>query len=303
MSTSDPTWVRVELRDAAGPYDGEVLARVTDGLVVNVLGAEHTFAGTHVFPTRAIASTEPPPYPRLHAVPKSGWHTRDRSVQGDSVRALLEGRPADRLLVVEELGDPEVCWIGFPTVDGSEVVLHGVDPDGESIGTERYAIDDLARVAWGGGYLLALEDRLRPGTLAVEHFAAAVTQFVEVIGAGAEPVALQRILAELHMRALDLPDWEEPGPVGGEAWPSPMELPDLVYWDMFDVCTQTPEEPVANSLANDLADVWGDLTEGRSMVDAGHRAAACHHWKLTHRAHWGEHALGALRALHLAQRS
>ncbi|MEM6927207.1 MAG: DUF5063 domain-containing protein [Myxococcota bacterium] len=104
------------------------------------------------------------------------------------------------------------------------------------------------------------------------------------------------MLTELHLRALDLPDWDGDALVG-EAWPQPSGLPDR---DLFDPCTTEPGEPVANTLADDLSDVWRDVTEGLSLYDAGHRGSACVHWRLGHGSHWGEHAVGALRALHRA---
>lgn len=294
-------WVRIELEDAAGTYTGELVARLSDCIVVNVLCGEHAFEGTHVFPTSAVAREGTPNYPAILSSPKLGWDTRERCVPGNSLAQILQNRPIDRLLLVEILGDSEVCWIGFSGVDGDDVVLEEVTPNGERTVTERYPIDQLARVAWGGGYLLALEERERPGTMAVEHFVAAVRRFVEVIEGGAELSALQRVLAELQMRALDLPDWDSDGG-DGEALPLPGPLPDLLYWDVFEPCVDVPEEPVANSLVGDVSDIWRDVTEGLSLYDAGDRGGACSHWKLMHRVHWGEHLVGALRALHLAGR-
>ncbi|MEO0604158.1 MAG: DUF5063 domain-containing protein, partial [Myxococcota bacterium] len=196
---------------------------------------------------------------------------------------------------------PEVVWVGFAHVDDDRLVLDEIAPDGTPSGTERYPIDDLARVAWGGGYLLALEEHLRPGTRAVDTFAAAARRFTDAVGHGRSPEVLQRVLTELHLRALDLPDWEGDD-VEGSAWPRPEGLPDLLYWDLFDPCTAEPRTPVANTLADDLSGVWHDVTEGLSMYAAGHRASACFHWRLLHGSHWGEHAVGALRALHLANR-
>lgn len=305
MDSNDRPWVRVELREAEGHYDGEVVARVSDAIVVNALGDERTFAGTHVFPLAAIASESPAPHSSMQPMSKALWGTRDRAVVGDSIRAILQARPSDRLVVVEELGDSEVCWIGFPRVEDDVVVLDEVDPNGDRTGAARYAIDGLARVAWGGGYLLALEERLRTGTVAVEQFVATVRAFIEIIERGAESRALQRVLAELHMRALDLPDWVDDADVDDEGGgpPPPCPVPDLLYWDVFAPCTPTPEEPVANSLADDLSGIWHDVTGGLRKHDAGDRDAACSHWKLMHQVHWGEHCVGALRALHLADLS
>lgn len=297
MESDDP-WVRIELHAAAGRYEGEVIARVSDAIVVNVLGGERIFEGTHVFPNAAVASESPAPYASMRSMPKALWGTRSRRVVGASVRGILEARPPDRLVLVEELGDSEVCWIGFPRVEDDVVVLDEVDPNGDRSVTASYALDGLSRVAWGGSYVLALEERLRPGTVAVEQFVATVRTFAEIIEQGAASPALQRVLAALHMRALDLPDWKvDTEPYESPTPPHPGSMPNLLYWDVFDSRVAT-EEPVANSLADDLSGIWTDLGGGLTLLDAGHRAAACAHWKRLHRTHWGDRCVGAMRALH-----
>lgn len=291
-------WLRIRVRGDDGLYDGELVARLEDCVVINVLGGEHTFAGTHAFPLRAIASEEPAPHVVILDGPKAWWDTRTRAVSGDDLATLLGRRPPDRLLLVEELGDPDVCWIGFPTLEGDGLSLAEVDADGAPAGTKRRPLADLSRVAWGGGYLTALEERLRPGTTAVDAFAAAVRRFVQSATTGTDLVALQRALAELHLRALDLPDWDSDGDEG-QALPPPRSLPQLHYRDVFDPFAAEPDEPVTNSVADDLADTWTDVTAGLSMYEAGHREQACAWWRLMHQVHWGEHTVGALRALYL----
>lgn len=300
MARDDHPWVRIELHGAPGHYDGELVARLDDAVVVNVLEDERTFGGTHVFPHEAIASENPAPHPAMHAMPKMLWETRDRHPRGRSMRAILEAVRPDRLLLVEELGDSEVCWIGFPRVEDDHVILDEVDPNGDRTVSERYPIEGLARVAWGGGYLLALEERQRPGTFAVEHFVAAVRHFIGAVEAGAQAQRLRRPLAQLQLRALDLPEWESEAhdDAGFAAARLPATLPELMYWDVPHPSATSPAAPVAISLADDLACIWADLTAGLAMHDAGHRGAACAHWRRSHRERWGARLAGASRALH-----
>ena len=62
MKSDSEDWIRVRLREADGWYDGRLIARLQDCLVINVVGAERNFEGTHVFPIRAIESEEPVPF-------------------------------------------------------------------------------------------------------------------------------------------------------------------------------------------------------------------------------------------------
>ena len=71
MDSNDRPWVRIELREAEGHYGGEVVARVSDAVVVNVLGGERTFEGTHVFPLAAISSESPARHPDMRPMPKA----------------------------------------------------------------------------------------------------------------------------------------------------------------------------------------------------------------------------------------
>jgi hypothetical protein len=54
------------------------------------------------------------------------------------------------------------------------------------------------------------------------------------------------------------------------------------------------------AVADDLADVWRDLTEGVRGLDDGTAAAedVIWEWRDGFETHWGQHALGALMAIH-----
>lgn len=277
MAEEASEWVRIRIFEQEGSYDGEVLARLADCLVLNVLGDEMTFAGTNVFRLDTITSEEPSKWSTFHRESyKPGWELRARSVDGDSLEAILRGRPHDRLLLVEEEVDQsEVCWIGFPTMQGDEVELDEVDPGGEFTESGQYAVAHVTRLAWGGGYIAALEERVSPGNRAVDRFAVAVRRFVEVLAAGGEREALQHALADLQLRVLELPDWESEVRV---------------------------EVSVDEGPAGGLSSIGAALAGGLALYDADDRDAACAHWTRTHRTHWGEPLLDALRALHLAGR-
>ncbi|MEM6927206.1 MAG: hypothetical protein AAF602_09770 [Myxococcota bacterium] len=177
MPTNATPWVRVRVHGEDGHYDGEPIAWLEDGLVVNVVGDEQVFEGTNAFPRRAIASDDPPPHSPLRRLPVAGWDLRTRALSASTFRDVLTRHPPDRLLLLEELGDPEATWVGFARVEDARLVIDEIGPDGRPAGKERYPIDQLARVAWGGGYLHALEEHLRPGTRAVDAFAAAARRF------------------------------------------------------------------------------------------------------------------------------
>lgn len=67
-----------------------------------------------------------------------------------------------------------------------------------------------------------------------------------------------------------------------------------------DLTLDLPEDFTVNlALADALTDIWRDLQEGLIALRQGASAkAVAWHWQFTFRAHWGAHALDALRALH-----
>ena len=75
-------------------------------------------------------------------------------------------------------------------------------------------------------------------------------------------------------------------------------LPLQIYWEIFDPIQQPPDEPVAGSIADDLVDIYRDVACGLILYDAGDHAVAIWGWGFNFRIHWGEHATGAIRALH-----
>jgi uncharacterized protein DUF5063 len=66
---------------------------------------------------------------------------------------------------------------------------------------------------------------------------------------------------------------------------------------VFDPLVVPQEETVTADLADDLADVWGDLKGGLLLLHQGDRVGATWHWAFHFSAHWGHHATAALYAL------
>lgn len=73
-------------------------------------------------------------------------------------------------------------------------------------------------------------------------------------------------------------------------------LPLQYYSEIFNNLIVPPEEPVTGDLADDLADIYGDLAPGLVLYRSGRSQEAADHWRFWFAVHWGEHATSALRA-------
>ena len=97
-------------------------------------------------------------------------------------------------------------------------------------------------------------------------------------------------------------DQPEAERVGDDEWRAVAvacgRLPFEFYGEVFDPLPVPPEEPVVGSLADDLCDIYRDVVTGLRAYEAGLRAHAVWEWGFGFRHHWGEHATGAIRALH-----
>ena len=74
-----------------------------------------------------------------------------------------------------------------------------------------------------------------------------------------------------------------------------------LYWIVFQPITDHPNEPVAASLADDLADIWRDLVRGLRALNQDrpkYEGAVWWEWRFGFETHWGVHAVDALYALH-----
>ena len=71
-----------------------------------------------------------------------------------------------------------------------------------------------------------------------------------------------------------------------------------LYRQVFDPTQDN--EAIFGSLADDLADIYGDLRKGLELNDAcpSQREDAIWEWRVLFYSHWGKHAIDALQAIH-----
>lgn len=154
-----------------------------------------------------------------------------------------------------------------------------------------------------------------PQEAAVDEFAAEAERFVAWAmngsdsGHAAAMEALRRI-QRLYLAGLALPPaWDpvlagepdEPGigrdevrAVGQACRRLPLDL----YGEVFDPLSVPPEQPVIGSLVDDIQDIYADVAGGLRAYRGNRRAQAVWEWRFNLQIHWGEHATGAIRALH-----
>ena len=75
-------------------------------------------------------------------------------------------------------------------------------------------------------------------------------------------------------------------------------LPLNYYSEVFNPIPVPAEEPVVGDLADDIADIYGDIERGLKLLDVGYKEHAVWEWVFRMQAHWGEHATSAIRVLH-----
>ena len=71
-----------------------------------------------------------------------------------------------------------------------------------------------------------------------------------------------------------------------------------MYGEVLDPLPVPPEEPVIGSIADDVIDIYRDVVTGLRAYQAGNKTGALWEWGGGFRHHWGEHATGAIRAIH-----
>ena len=108
----------------------------------------------------------------------------------------------------------------------------------------------------------------------------------------------------------DAPDIPDSFDVSEEEWRSVFALvqgvlgPQEAYWAYFDPSepSDSGEQPIFHSLADDLADIYRDIKPGLRAWETGDRAyleTIVFDWKTPNLgSHWGVHAVSAMRALH-----
>jgi len=71
------------------------------------------------------------------------------------------------------------------------------------------------------------------------------------------------------------------------------------YREIFDPFRPIEEEEeVLGALSDDVADIYSDLVTGLKKWERGESGGALWEWRFGLEHHWGEHASGAIRALH-----
>jgi hypothetical protein len=150
---------------------------------------------------------------------------------------------------------------------------------------------------------------------AVDRFVAEAELFARWATAGTDEAALAARNGLLRLTRLYSAGLELPASSGGDEtdesvsvevdrseWKRVLahaaRLPLDYYGEVFNPLPVPPEEPVVGSVADDIADVYRDVVTGMRHFQAGRRAEALWEWTFSLQSHWGEHATGAIRALH-----
>lgn len=121
-----------------------------------------------------------------------------------------------------------------------------------------------------------------------------------------EMLTVRKLLVELHLGVLDLPDLGCGGTLKdvptfnqeNSTYQRFQNMPIDGYWDVFDPLNEEDTESVFNSLADDLADIYRDLKRGLLLYNQGHIVEAIWEWRCNFDIHWGTHLVSAQRAIH-----
>ena len=116
----------------------------------------------------------------------------------------------------------------------------------------------------------------------------------------------RKLLAELHLAVVDLPDLGcgenlKDVPSSNQSngvYRRFQNMPIDGYWDVFDPLNEADKESAFNSLADDLTDIYLDLKLGLLYYDRGYIIEALWEWRFNFDIHWGHHLVGAQRAIH-----
>ena len=117
----------------------------------------------------------------------------------------------------------------------------------------------------------------------------------------------QKLLAELHLAVLNLPENEfeddvELKDVSAEQWKTVRDrfanLPIDGYWFVFDPTNDEENDTVFGTLSNDLADIYRDIKYGFLLFNAGHIVEATWEWQFNFKIHWGRHLSDAQKVIY-----
>lgn len=145
-----------------------------------------------------------------------------------------------------------------------------------------------------------------------ESFRVHAEAYVAAIERGSPLASVRQSLANLYAAGLaldamqDSTGWDDPPCISHEDWREAYDaiarnlstqLYQVIISDPFQVAEEA--KLAVGDLADDLADVWRDMTEGLLALDKGiPESAALWHWKLMFDSHWGVHAVRALGVMH-----
>lgn len=113
------------------------------------------------------------------------------------------------------------------------------------------------------------------------------------------------LLTELHFAAVRLPDLGigedvETPDISQDEWSRVCQkfarLPVSSYMDVFNPLKD--KEPVTNTLFDDLSDIYRDVKRGLLLFESQHPIDAAWEWRFNFQIHWGQHLVGAQRAIH-----
>ncbi len=145
-----------------------------------------------------------------------------------------------------------------------------------------------------------------------EEFVKAVKEFCswaesEPCGEEKEVKTAITLLANLYSKALPItigtPNFDiDAKRISNERWKEILtrfgSFPFKYYRVVFDPSHIDTEEPVVGDIADDMADIYRDLSAGLSLYESGHKVEAVWEWKQNFNSHWGRHVTSALYALH-----
>jgi hypothetical protein len=154
------------------------------------------------------------------------------------------------------------------------------------------------------------DSSLRALSALVEEYVAEIHRLTETPGEVSSFENLARLLARLHaaMRCLPEVQWE-PHEVDAASYHPALEVPRIyerlqhIFGDAdaypSPSSSITGREIWIGSLADDLADIYGDLAAGLETLRSGASLqAVAWDWRFSFESHWGAHLLDASRAIH-----
>ena len=148
----------------------------------------------------------------------------------------------------------------------------------------------------------------------LQAFATAAREYVSLVDAREGKTAEQLLvqiephLLRLYERILEVPLTFPARGRADDLWPASTGSqvqrslsgqlgPFDVYRAIFDPYEDASDAPVMGSLADDLADIYGDLKRGLEPWEAGDLDEASYEWRFGFEFHWGRHAVSALCAI------